>query len=118
MNPALYQLEIGVNDRNKWDTWNNYKRKALKIIIHPSFDYKSIRNDLALIKLDVFNYFLTAFWFFIQDIFDHFKMAVNTDTSTYNVVPVCVPDGRENYADRYGFATGFGKITQHVYDLF
>jgi secreted trypsin-like serine protease len=35
-------------------------------------------------------------------------MTVNTDTSTYNVVPVCVPDGRENYSDRYGYATGFG----------
>lgn len=91
LNPSSYTLEFGVNDMNaKWSTSKNFRRKGKKIFIHPSYDSRLIRNDIALIKLD--------------------KSV--SKTSSYNVVSVCVPDGRENYQNKYGYATGFG-----AYDL-
>lgn len=38
------------------------------------------------------------------------KSSVSTITSNYGIVPVCVPDGKENYQNRYGYATGFGSF--------
>lgn len=86
-NPSAYTLEFGIEDMNaKWSVSKNFRRKAKKIFIHPSYDSRLIRNDIALIKLD--------------------KSV--SKTSSYNVVSVCVPDGNENYQSRYGYATGFG----------
>jgi secreted trypsin-like serine protease len=88
LNPSSYTLEFGIVDRNaQWSISNNFKRKGQKIFVHPAFDRVAIRNDIALIKLDV-------------------KVS---SLSSYQVEKICVPTGTENYQDRYGYATGFGE---------
>lgn len=92
LQPSAYTLEFGIVDRNApWQISKNFRRKGKKIFVHPSYDRVAIRNDIALIKLDV----------------------EVSSLSSYQVEKVCVPTGTEYYQDRYGYATGFGS-----YDIY
>ena len=52
LEPGCYSVDLGVNDRSKPDLWTT-TRSVKKIIIHENFDSKLLRNDIALLSLDV-----------------------------------------------------------------
>ncbi len=51
-NPAFYSFDIGVHDRLAPESWY-LTRKVSRIIIHPSYNDRTVANDIALMKLDV-----------------------------------------------------------------
>ena len=51
-NPACYTIDLGLHDRSKPDAWS-ITRNVERIIIHEKFDPEDLRNDIALLKLDV-----------------------------------------------------------------
>jgi secreted trypsin-like serine protease len=85
---SYYSVDIGLNDRNNPDSWS-ISRKIQKVIVHESYSDRSLRNDIALVKL---------------------QYSVQFDTTNYRITPVCIPDGSEDYANRDGWVTGYGTL--------
>jgi len=85
---SYYSLDIGVNDRNNPDTWS-ISRKVSKVIVHESYSDRSLRNDIALVKL---------------------QYSVQFDTTSYKITPACIADGSEDYSNRDGWVTGYGTL--------
>ena len=57
--PLLWTIDAGINSRLTLDPWSKTNLKVVKIIIHPSYSpSKLYANDIALMKLEVFNYFI------------------------------------------------------------
>ena len=52
-NAAFYTLDIGHHDRKQMESWA-VQRKVKYIIKHPLFSMATVRNDIALIKLEVY----------------------------------------------------------------
>ena len=54
--PWLYSVEFGVQDLNTVDPWI-VGRNITKAFVHPDFYMatRTIKNDIALLKLDVFD---------------------------------------------------------------
>ncbi len=59
---SYYDVAIGVNNRNKPDTWS-ITRKASKIIVHEKYSDRTLFNDIALLKMSVSNSYLYYFYF-------------------------------------------------------
>ena len=54
LNPANYEVDIGLNQRDKPDSWSIISRKLSKIVKHERHDYNLLdENDIALLKLEV-----------------------------------------------------------------
>ena len=52
-NPANYVVDVGMHDRFVSDSWTLKNLKVSKIIVHSGFNWNSIQQDIALVKLDV-----------------------------------------------------------------
>jgi hypothetical protein len=52
LNPTLHSVELGVNDRFNPDSWA-IKRGLSKVIPHESYNDRTFKNDIALLKLAV-----------------------------------------------------------------
>jgi len=85
-NPAVYILDVGGHDRNMQETWVQSKR-VQRIINHPQYSSATLRNDISLMKFDT---------------------PVQIDN--YYIVPVCIPDGSEDWQGAMGWATGWGSL--------
>jgi len=85
-NPTYYTVKVGLYDTNLYETYTVVTRVS-KIVINPSYNDYYIRNDIALLKIST---------------------PVGYDYSTFRIIPVCVPDGYENYQGRTAWATGWG----------
>ncbi len=53
---SYYSVDLGFNDRNVPDSWS-ISRKISKVIVHPSYSDRTLLNDIALVKMDVSDYF-------------------------------------------------------------
>ena len=49
---SYYSVDIGVNDRNAFDSWS-LSRKIIKVIVHEQYSDSSLVNDIALVKMQV-----------------------------------------------------------------
>jgi secreted trypsin-like serine protease len=85
-NPNVYMLDVGGHDRLTQETWVHSVRVE-RIIMHPQYSSATLRHDIALMK--------TA-------------EAIRIDN--YYIVPVCIPDGSEDWAGQHGWATGWGTL--------
>ena len=58
-NPSLYVIDVGMQNRLVADSWTLKNLKVSKIIVHSGFNWDSIQQDIALVKLEVsFIYFV------------------------------------------------------------
>lgn len=57
LNPSYYSFDIGHHDRNNLESWST-SRKVTKVIAHPSYSDRTLQNDIALMKLDVYFFYV------------------------------------------------------------
>lgn len=90
LNPSSYLINLGVYNisDNKYTT-----RSVSKIIIHPAYDELYKKYDIALIKL--------------ADSVDNWL----NEPRNFNIIPICVPDGSEDYETKKAIATGYASFT-------
>lgn len=97
LNPSSYLINLGVN--NATNSENKFTiRSVSTIVIHPAYDEESMKYDIALIKMAQ----SVDFWV--------------TSPNNFNIVPICVPDGTENYVNQYGIATGYASFSAGFID--
>lgn len=84
------RLVLAVNGRvdPKTNDWDNelVTRTALRVVINEEFDFKTLDNDIALIRLNQ------------SVVFDH------------NIGPICLPKTNEDFCHQNGYISGFGII--------
>jgi secreted trypsin-like serine protease len=85
-NPAAYILDVGGHDRLSQETWVQSMR-VQRVIMHPQYSSATLRNDIALMK---------------------FQTELQIDN--YYIIPVCIPNGSEDWQGKQGFATGWGTL--------
>ena len=51
-NPNCYSVHLGIHDRSKPESWS-VTRMVKKVTIHENFDSENLRNDIALLHLEV-----------------------------------------------------------------
>jgi len=85
-NVLNYILDVGGHDRLSQETWVVSKRVS-RIIMHPQYSSATLRHDIAVMKFD---------------------SPLNFH-NTY-ILPVCIPDGREDWQTKHGWATGWGTL--------
>lgn len=85
-NPQYYSIILGAHDRRNIESYA-VVRLVSNIIIHPQYDSLELKNNIALIKLEV-----------------------PVKYSRY-IVPACLSDGSNAYNGRYGYATGWGSLS-------
>jgi secreted trypsin-like serine protease len=59
-------------------------RTSVRVILHPNFNTRTFKNDIALIKMN------------------------SPVTFSSSILPACIPTGQEDYSSRIGWATGYG----------
>jgi len=85
-NPAVYMIDCFHHDRLNMEVWGVTLR-VQSVILHESYSASTLRHDIALLK------FTTSIsW---QDPY---------------AIPVCVPDGSEDWQNEYCVATGWGTL--------
>lgn len=95
LNPSSYLINLGVNNVSE----SKYTiRSVSDIVIHPAYDPQSMKYDIALIKMTQ----SVDFWL--------------TNPNNVNIVPICVPDGSENYVNKTGVATGYASFSHGFMD--
>jgi len=84
-NPNTYTLVCGSHVRLQNDPWTKIYR-VLRLVRHPSYDARVIKNDIAVIIL--------------------------TENAVFNqyISPVCYPDVSDTYAGKQSVATGWGSL--------
>lgn len=90
LNPSSYLVNLGVYNISD----HRYtSRSVSKIIIHPAYDELYMKFDIALIKLaDSVDFWLN-------------------EPNNFNIIPICVADGSENYENKKAIATGYATFT-------
>lgn len=90
LNPSSYLINLGVY--NMSDSQFTI-RSVSKIIIHPAYDPVGMKYDIALIKMaDPVDFWLS-------------------NKENFNIIPICVSDGTENYVNKTAIATGYASYT-------
>lgn len=51
--PSLFVIDAGIHNRYTSDSWSQRNLTISKIIVHQGFNWDTIQNDIALIKLSV-----------------------------------------------------------------
>ena len=51
--PSLFVIDVGIHNRYTSDSWSQRNLTISKIIVHQGFNWDTIQNDIALIKLSV-----------------------------------------------------------------
>lgn len=89
-NPSSYLINLGVYDISD----NKYTIKPVqKVVIHPAYDRVDKKYDIALIKMAD----SVEFW--------------KGDKNNFNIIPICVSDGTENYVDKIAIASGYASFS-------
>jgi len=85
-NPAVYIMDIGIHDRNNHEAWGISHRVDL-IRNHEQYSSATLRHDISLMRLAN------------KLVFDNFY-----------IIPVCIPNGDEDWQNTNGWATGWGTL--------
>jgi len=85
-NPAVYLLDCGVHDRLNMEAWAQTMRVG-QVIMHPQYSSATLRNDIALMR---------------------FATPLPIDNNM--IIPVCIPDGSEDWQGKFGDAVGWGTL--------
>jgi len=85
-NVNAYVLNVGGHDRLSVETWVQPMRVE-RLIMHPQYSSATLRHDIALMKTTT------------PVIIDN-----------YYIIPICIPDGSEDWAGTLGWATGWGTL--------
>lgn len=95
LNPSNYLINLGLYNisDNQYTT-----RSVAKIVKHPSYDSFDRKYDIALIKMAG----PVDLW--------------ETDEQNFNIIPVCVSDGTENYVNKEAIASGYASFTNGYID--
>jgi chymotrypsin len=83
---SYYSVDVGFNNLDSADSYS-VSRKASKVITHESYSSNTLRNDIALLKMD---------------------SPITFRTNDYAITPVCVADGSEDFGGRDGWVSGYG----------
>jgi secreted trypsin-like serine protease len=86
LNPTSYILDVGMHHRVNRESWTQ-SRSVSKVLPHLSYTSSNFAHDIAMMK-------------------------VSTPVSIDNqyIVPVCIPDGSEDWQGQDGWATGWGTL--------
>merc|ERR1739836_25737 len=84
---SYYSVDIGFNNLNSGDSYS-VSRRAAKVMTHEYYSDRTLRNDIALLKME----------------------SPITFRSDYAITPVCVADGSEDFGGQDGWVSGYGTL--------
>lgn len=82
--PPSLAVDLGVHDRNNKESWFK-TRKAAKVVVHPQFDIRRMKNDIAMIKL-----------------------SAPVDFDDRYIIEACMPEAGLDVQGKTGWVTGWG----------
>jgi len=89
LNPSTYTVDVGIHNRLVPDTWSKTNLRVSKVIMNTAYSDAKIINDIALIKLSA---------------------PVAFDSTSYRIIPVCLPTTSTQFQGYNGYATGWGTL--------
>lgn len=57
-NPMLYYIDAGMQNRFIPDAWTKMNLTVSKVIVNSKFSWNTIQDDIALVKLQVSEFFI------------------------------------------------------------